>query len=361
MRVSPQRASGIIRNTNNNNNNNNTTGSPIVDTTYVSSDFGENAINNHTQGVSWHSNKNQIIFNYITRNFRDRCTSYESYLTPELNNTYVGDELHACKLMKADIIYTPYVNSAVTSNTNNNNFILSVGSHYDNDGQSDQQIGTDNNRHDITSGPDVFLSDSIAVSARTDTPELFKDYTSEGYGMEFFEDCSPAYLDVEYPDKDIPSAFAALLSDDGLIFTSTQNPGFTQYLTVGDEIEIRNYSTGFETGIIKTINGPSSITLESAISPISTTDIYGWHNVNLSSYIAANQESWAVPLVAGKLKVIKMTTGANWDTVRAAARATARRNPTGVPEIDNTNWDMWRGFGCIHVNDAISYINNNLE
>ena len=49
----------------------------------------------------------------------------------------------------------------------------------------------------------------------------------------------------------------------------------------------------------------------------------------------------------------------DWDTVRAAARATAKRNPTGIPEIDNANWDMYRGFGSIRVNDAIQYINEN--
>ena len=54
-----------------------------------------------------------------------------------------------------------------------------------------------------------------------------------------------------------------------------------------------------------------------------------------------------------------MTTMRDWDTVRAAARATAKRNPTGIAEIDNSNWDMYRGFGCIDVQAAINYINNN--
>ena len=53
-----------------------------------------------------------------------------------------------------------------------------------------------------------------------------------------------------------------------------------------------------------------------------------------------------------------MTTLVDWDTVRAAARATAKRNPTGISEIDNSNWDMYRGFGCIDVQAAIQYINN---
>lgn len=30
-----------------------------------------------------------------------------------------------------------------------------------------------------------------------------------------------------------------------------------------------------------------------------------------------------------------------------------------IPEIDNSNWDIYRGFGCIDVQAAINYINNN--
>ena len=51
-----------------------------------------------------------------------------------------------------------------------------------------------------------------------------------------------------------------------------------------------------------------------------------------------------------------MTTNATWPLVRAAARATAKRNTTGIAEIDNTNWDIYRGFGNIQVQDAINYI-----
>ena len=46
---------------------------------YTLADFGENAINNHRPSDIVHSNKTQVIFNYVTKNFRGRCTSYESY------------------------------------------------------------------------------------------------------------------------------------------------------------------------------------------------------------------------------------------------------------------------------------------
>ena len=145
----------------------------------------KNAINNHVIYDSSHSSKVQVIFNYVTKNFRDRCTSYESYKTSPYNG-FVNDELAACKFLKADIVYTPYVDAAKWTNTDNENFILTVGSHYDNDGHGVHIIGDDNNRHNITADANTFLSDSIAVSARRDTPELFKNSTSEGFGMEFF-------------------------------------------------------------------------------------------------------------------------------------------------------------------------------
>ena len=81
-----------------------------------------------------------------------------------------------------------------------------------------------------------------------------------------------------------------------------------------------------------------------------------WRYDTIGAFIYGQAESWAVPLVAAKLKVIKMTTNSDWNTVRMAARATAKRNYTGIPEIDNTNWDIYRGFGCIQVNDAIDHI-----
>lgn len=330
---------------------------PIV---YQLSDFGENAINNHAAVDAWHSTKNQIIFNYITRDYRDRCTSYESYNTPALGNNLVSDELKACKAVKADIVYTPYVNAASWTNTDNDNLIITVGAHYDNDGQYDIASASDNNRHDITPNANTFLSDSIAVSARRDTPELFKNSTSEGFGMEFFEDCSPDALDVDYPDADIPIAFAELLTEDGTNLTSNVHPTFSQYLSVGDEITIRHTSNPatWETATVSEIVSGSHIRVSSPITVISGAGVYGWHNVTLGTFIGAQQQSWAVPVVAGKLKVIKMETNSDWDTVRAAARATAKRNPTGITEIDNAKWDIYRGFGVIDANGAIEYINN---
>jgi hypothetical protein len=319
-------------------------------------------------------------------------------------------------------------------------FVLSVASHYDNDGQGEIQVGTDNNRHDITPNATTFLN-SIAVSSRRDTPTEFKNSTSEGFGMEFFEDCSPEALDPVYPDRDIPIAFAEVrTSADGLTLygNRTMDMHTNPYLRIGDEITLVNGElsekrkvtqllddgtlivdtpftpfvvTGFitletlvdgvltkigevgtengglvlrahnikttdfntlkagqevtlvypdlhtETKTISIVNWYDMITLTSAATSYQIPGIYAWYNGTIGQYMWGQAESWAVPLVAGKLKVIKMTTMATWATVRAAARATAKRNPTGIPEIDNTNWDIYRGFGCIDVKAAIDYIN----
>lgn len=149
-----------------------------------------------------------------------------------------------------------------------------MASHYDNDGQIDVQIGNDNNRHDITANSTTFLSDSIAVSARRDTPELFKNSTSEGFGMEFFEDCSPEALDLDYPDMDIPIAFAEVrTSVDGLTlygnrtFDMNTNP----YLNIGDEITLINGELS-ETKVISELLENGTIVVETAFTPYVVSD-----------------------------------------------------------------------------------------
>lgn len=325
---------------------------------YSLSDFGENAINNHHISDGVHAEKVSTIFNYIVKNFSERCTTYMSYSIPSANSGMIDrtNTLLCAAEIDADIIMTPYVNASAYRDYEYYDFVLPVSSHYDNAGSDGNP--TNSNRRDITEGPDVLLVNSVAVSARRDTPSTLEDSTSYGYGMEFFEDISHEAMDSLYPNKDIPTALAAVTSIDGITFTSTANPGFTQYINVGDEITVRHKDKPYEVSTVKSINGPSSMTLNDTLSPITSNGTYAWFNVNLVSYCGGQAQSWAVPLVAGKLKVIKMSTLADWDTVRAAARATAKRNPTGIPEIDNSNWDMYRGFGCIDVQAAIQYINN---
>ncbi len=331
---------------------------PIIN--YILSDFGENAINNHNLYDSWHSEKNQTIFNYVTKNFRNRCTSIQTYNTNSIGNNMISSDrvLEVSKLVKADIIFTPYVNAAYWGNGNYYGFVLSIASHYDNNGQFLE--GIEGNRHDITISPDIFLTESVAVSARIDTPSTFKNSTSFGYGMEFFEDMSANALNVEYPDKDVPSALAQVTTDiSGTIMTTQHNPNFPANIRIGERITVYNTAiSAHEDTYIQEILSNVSVKVSPAVTPITVDYIYIWNYVTLSEFCGGEQESWAVPLVAAKLKVIKLTTNTNWATVRNAARLTAKRNPTGIPEIDNTNWDMYRGFGCININAAINYINS---
>lgn len=342
----------------------NTTGEasnqPTGNLIYVASDFGENAINNHSSNDAAHSERNQFIFNYVTRNFRNRCTSFQTY-----NNTFLGynllnpsNLLIKASAIDADIIYTPYVGAAGWMNSDYGGFVLPVGSHYDNNGQ-DSLV---NNRHDITPNAQTFLQYSISVSSRRDTPSEFKGSTSYGFGMEFFEDCSPEGLDAQFPDKDIPVAMAwVTTNEDGTIVTSTQPNviGYTNNLHAGSEVFVI-FPDRTEIRIVAEILSNVSFRVTVGFTPIVTdATYYVFIGGTLGGYMWGQAESWAVPLVAGKLKVIKMSTGASWDVVRQAARATAKRNITNIPEIDNTNWDMYRGFGCIQINDAINYINKN--
>ena len=330
---------------------------------YTAADFGENAINNHTMAVDhqWHSETCQTIFNYITRNYRDRCTCFQTYNTPILNGGLIGPGrlLEEAKDVKADLIFTPYVNAAVWMNSDYSDFVLPFGSHYDNDA-TDGIIGN-GDRHDITSSPKIFLPHSIAIAARRDTPATFRDeITSFGYGLEFIEDCSPEGLNTDFPYKDIHAAFAELLSNDGITLNSTKHPEFASKLTVGEEIVIKYTSDPltWETTTITEIISNNSIRVSPSITPISNSNIYGWHYVTLGNYIYGQAQSWAVPIVAAKFKVIKLETGASWEIVREAARQTARRNPTGIPEYDNTDWDIYRGFGCVDMQKAINLINS---
>jgi len=327
---------------------------------YTSSNFGNNVINSHFPSDSLHSYYCQLTFDYITRNHKNLFTCFESYKTPLLGNTIVQNVniLPKSAAVKADLVFIPYVCAALTANGDYGDFVLPVCSHFDNNGSDG--IIDNSDRHDITADAQTLLTNVVAVGARRDTAEGYTGSTSYGYGMEFFEDCSPEALDPYYPDKDIPKAFGELLSNDGETFTSIVHNQFSKYLTVGEKITIRytDNPNSWKDTYVTEINELNQIKVSPVLDPI-TNVVYGWHDVTLGSFFYGQTQSNAVPIVAGKLKIIKLETGADWDTVRAAARATAKRNILGIPELDNTNWDIYRGFGCIDIQSAIDYINNN--
>lgn len=412
---------------------------------YTIDDFGENAINNHYSSHASHSARVQEIFNYVTKDFRARCTSYESFRTTPINRMVSASRnavLDACKSTKSDVIMIPYVNASKQYNIDYDDFVLPIGAHWGND-ESDGVTGNDN-RHDITTNAETFLEHSIAVSARRDTAEGVYGLSSWGYGMEFFEDCSKEGLDTDYPDKDIPIAFAEVrTSADGKTIYGNRTMDMknkSTFLAIGEDIKLVHGSLS-ETRKIKSFGTDGSITVEEAFTPfevsghivvkkliegvltkigevgtedsgkllrahnIATTNfletvsigdtltliypnaeevtatvkaipkydlievvtkvklynipgIYVWYMGTLGAFLWGQAQSWAVPIIAGKLKVIKMTTNADWVTVRAAARATAKRNVLGIPELDNVSWDIYRGFGQVQVQAAIDYITN---
>jgi len=337
---------------------------PPLTPTYTFADFGENIINSHYQSDGSHSERCQTIFNYITKDFRDRCTSYQSYNTLELGNTFLYRQnyLSKCALLNADLVFTPYVNAAYSSAGEYENFVLAVASHHENNGTDGNLY--DDERHDITPDANTFLTDSIAVSARRDTPSEFKGSTSYGLGMEFFEDCSREALDVDYPVKEVPVCFwECKTNESGTVLSNARTQTNSQIINVsfevGQQVWVVRPDGSKEYTTITSFIDSDNFNISPALTPIVGYTLYSWHNDTFGGFVNNQAQSWAVPIVAGKLKVIKMTTNSDWETVRMAARATAKRNPTGIPEIDNANWDMWRGFGCIQVQDAINYINNN--
>lgn len=336
-------------------------GNTIQNNGYVVGDFGENAINSHNPSDSGHSEKCQLIFNYVTRNYRNRCTSLQSYNNPTLGNSIVYKEkiLEKASLVDADLIYTPYVNSAVFTNGEYNDLVLSVGSHYDN---SNTDGDTSNNdRHDIVANINSLIPNTVACSARREVYSEISAETSYGYGMEFFEDLSIEALDLQYPNKDIPIAFAEVTTDEtGTVITTSVHLGFANYLSIGNSVYIQNAGTipNQNVQVTEVIDG-NTIRVNQSVGHITQSGIYLFGYATLANYCGAQRESWAVPLIAGKLKIIRLETGASWDEVRLAARITAKRKPMGVPELDNVNWDIYRGFGVIDVQGAINYINNN--
>jgi hypothetical protein len=331
--------------------------------------LGENAINTHNSTDGWHSNKNQTIFTYVAgTGFTNNYTSYQTYLDPLAGFTLLYQNFIPTysAIKDANILYTPYVDAAEWRQVGSNPNLISVGSHYDN---TFRQVDVTPRPSSIPASAvtltDVsllkFFENSITAGARLNDITTMSG-TSFGYGLEFIEDMSGPSLDPFYPNYDVPSPLAQVTTDSGgTIMTSQHNIGFTVYLTtgVGQRITVYNTvikpgTTVYEDTYIQEILDKSTIRVSPAVTPISTDYIYIWQYVRLSTYCGAQQQSWATPIIAGKLKYIKLATGASWKQVREAARATAyRANVT-----DGSKWDIYRGFGVINTQSAITYIND---
>ena len=341
-----------------NNSNNNV---PIITEptiVYTKSDFGINTLNIHNSSDGSHSERCAFIFNYIVSKYGYNLPCIQTYKDSAYSSLNSTTAMSICKTAQADLMFFPYVGAASGMNGNFQGLILNVGSHFDNNGSDG--ILDNSDRHDITNNSYTFLDNSVAVSARRDTLEGIEGSTSFGYGMEFFEDCSPEGLDYQFPDKDILEAIAEIKSTDGITIKSTVHPNFANKRTVGDQITIKyssDPSTWKVTTITEIISG-GEIKVSPSITPTENNGIYAWAYMTLGSYLYGQAESWAVPIVAAKLKIIRLKTNADWNTIRIAARNTAKRNILNDDRYDIGNWDIYRGFGSIQIQAAINYINN---
>ena len=371
--IHPPTQGGGNGDANDDNNDNNGGGVDVVGPSSAS-DFGINIINNHYKTDASHSNFMQIIFNYalnhllnnyLTQYPHETPTCIESINSDSINGFLYGDRFEEKgKLLKFDMVFTPYVNAAYSTNSSKSEYVLSVASHYDNNGSDG--VLDNNDRHDITASENTFLQYSVAVGARLENIESYQGSTSYGFGMEFFEDCSSGGLGEYFYEKNLSRPFANFITTDGINVTSIEHPKFSLRLEVGDLILFK-YSENEDDWVysnVAEIVSDNHIRLAYQIPSLPNGGCYAWKDMTLADAIygdtdyAKQAQSYAVPIVAAKLKFIKLKTNASWYHVRLAARATARRKPLGVPELDNSNWDMYRGFGSIRVDDAVQYIIN---
>jgi len=306
--------------------------------------YGENVINNHYHADAYHSDSCSKTFlaaitgftKTLVETVKDILTNY-TYIPIPFEPTYA-------RLKDADMIFTPYTNATVWESVGSNSGILEVTSHW----------GNTFTRHDITASESEFFDNAIAVGARLNDITT-KAGTSYGFGIEFFEDI--ANIDEQFPDDNCFNAFCqAYTNEEGTVINSVEHAGtdFTKYIQEGEHITIKYVEADPETwvdAVVAEILAIDSFRLETPVTPIpiSTINVYCWNYQTIGETWHYNQaQSPAVPIVAAKLKQIKLETGVNWGIVREAARFTATNR--GV-------WDMYRGFGIISVVGAVNYIN----
>lgn len=104
---------------------------------------------------------------------------FKAYLDPLTGSGIIDAHFTPtyCKLKEANLIFKPYVNAAALEQVGSNADILTIASHYNNTFT----------RHDITSGPTVFLRNVIAETSGPDVENRTTGCTY-GFGVEFFED-----------------------------------------------------------------------------------------------------------------------------------------------------------------------------
>lgn len=261
---------------------------------------------------------------------------------------------YICSKYGCNLVAKPYVGAATSENYLSNPEILTIGAHYNNN----------NIRRNITSGPDKFLSNTVAVSAGQNKDDTTSLWTSYGYGVEFFESWAKEEIDQRYPNKLFDHAIARIITtpdNQGLIYKSS-GIGWSAIVEVGQIVRIRYSASNDVEVTVTSIVSDDEIRINQTVAPILETDsdkyLYTYVTVGAIGYYRP-QQSPTCGMVAAKFREIQDKTNANWQVCREAARATASNSTftlEGTDKVWTTNWDMHRGFGIIDVDSAVEYI-----
>ncbi len=319
--------------------------------------LGENVISDHDTGDTYHAKAMKKTFEAVYPTFEGDYI--DTNLDPLTNNSSLQTKYTPkyCELKNANLVIRPFSGGAKEEQQGSNPNILSVASHSDN-------IFI---RRDITPNAETFLTNTIAVGARIND-NTTQSGASYGFGIEFFEEANLTSLNANYPDTTFPVVHAwitTLETDRTLVNLSNGGQNLPEF-QVGTVVRFFDNVSYNLTRTVTQINTYPQIKVDTPLDVLPGGTVYMeyqghlgtlWHSklyldypTNLQPVSAIYEESPTCAIVAAKLKKIKMQTGASWQIVREAARATAS---------NATAWDMYRGFGIINVTAAITYINTN--
>jgi len=334
--------------------------------------IGRNFIQDEEYGgsFSYHSTRDRLVFESIYSQFGG--TERKALESAVLKNGGIlqneTDE-YAVKY-KFNLVARPYVGGAQSEEESSSPDILTIGSHYGNyyyqggphatfSGDPLKDVGA---RFDITSDANTFLKNTIAVSAGKNIDGT-GNWTSYGFGVEFFEVYNRDEMNKMYPAKNLKTD-RAICTISGRTITARSNYiHFTEYLEIGDKLSIQYWKTDYhnEDAIITKIIDNLTIEIDRYVTE--SNDVYLFATLTVgATYYGGLEQSATCSIVAAKFAIIQDRTDANWQLIREAARMTASNSTVIIKndkKIYTTHWDMKRGFGIIDVDKATEYIFDN--
>lgn len=211
-------------------------------------------------------------------------------------------------------------------------------------------------RKNITENETTFLQNGIAVGSCGDGEPDPDTWTSYGFGLEFSERGNNLGLNADYPTETFPHVVGYGTGSGNTFTDSVGSRNYENMLQVEIGAKVKIGLT-YETAVEYTfagLSGNTFTTVETLALESGTNYVYIDAMIGTAWQTAAdNQKYYQSPvcsIVAAKFRKIQDVTGASWDTIRLACRATASNGGT---------WDMYRGFGVIDVDAAIDYIKAN--